>query len=400
MGGITSLCPPAAAPVDLAKDRDMCGGRTAASSPRRSALHKQLRQTMRGSDVARERLQTPVMEIPKVDDPDVDLEGWTENLWLDGSGGSRAAHSPYSPKSNVFSDTDDMDAVMDAIERGVTETISTAGAAPLSVDEGMRLCHLKWSSDSQCQMIEEHEDGRVTCIFHVQQKDGVWSINEDDRAGEQRGASFAEEGKEEKDGKEGVFRLCSDACERCDKELQLHTCGACGAKDPSPRSEDSKGSGLLGGVRSLFGGGKGMPPRRQMLMEVRHSKAAMNTSATAHVMEVDLPGLYNTEDKGECRVVWCPRTPRVKGAKDCIELKTKLPKWNKQTKSLVLDFSGRVKKASARNFQLCPKEGEGKDEHVFLQYGKVKKNHYALDFRHPLSPLQALGIALSVKKWQ
>lgn len=347
---------------------------------------------MKSGDVSRERLQTPVMEIPKVDDPDVDLEGWTEDLWLDGSGGSRAAHSPYSPKSNVFSDTDDMDAKLDAIERGVTETISSAGVAPLSADEGMRLCHLKWSSDSQCEMIQEHEDGRVCCIFKVQQKDGVWLISEDDGTGEQMGASFAEEGKDS-----NVFSLCSFGCERCDRELQLHTCGGPGLKDPSPRSENGKGAGW---VQSLFGGGKGMPLPRQRLMEVRHSKTAMNTSATAYIMEVELPGLYATEDKAECRVVWCPRTPRVKGAKDCIELKTKLPKWNKQTKSLVLDFSGRVKKASARNFQLCPKEGEGKGEHVFLQYGKVKKNHYALDFRHPLSPLQALGIALSVKAWQ
>jgi len=199
--------------------------------------------------------------------------------------------------------------------------------------------------------------------------------------------------------KDGVFNLYSHGCKRCDHELQIFTCtGVC---DMRCKARESTG------WQSMFRRGSlqqhSQHSLRQQLMEVKHSKAAMNSSAMAHVMEVTLPGLYKShgEDKcdNDCSVVWCPRTPRVKGATDSIELKTKLPKWNPKTRSMVLDFAGRVKKASARNFQLCI-EGVGCDGEVFLQYGKVKKGLYALDFRHPLSPLQALGVALSVKSWQ
>jgi hypothetical protein len=34
-----------------------------------------------------------------------------------------------------------------------------------------------------------------------------------------------------------------------------------------------------------------------------------------------------------------------------------------------------------------------------LQFGKTRRKRYALDFRHPISPLQAFGICLSLFNW-
>ncbi|CAD7963171.1 unnamed protein product [Amoebophrya sp. A120] len=68
------------------------------------------------------------------------------------------------------------------------------------------------------------------------------------------------------------------------------------------------------------------------------------------------------------------------------------PRWNEKQGSYVLPFYGRVKKSSAKNFQLV--EGSNEKE-ILLLFGKIKREWFALDFRHPLSPLDAFGIAIA-----
>ncbi|KAL0490457.1 tubby-like protein [Acrasis kona] len=75
----------------------------------------------------------------------------------------------------------------------------------------------------------------------------------------------------------------------------------------------------------------------------------------------------------------------------CI-LKNKTPVWNEKLKAFVLNFNGRVTKASVKNFQLAEPENMNK---VFLQFGKVDQNKFTLDYRHPLSAIQAFSIAIS-----
>ena len=119
------------------------------------------------------------------------------------------------------------------------------------------------------------------------------------------------------------------------------------------------------------------------------------------MMEVAVPFPHEAGGPESDRVVWCPANPRNPGARDHATLCTKLPTWNRKLKTMVLDFAGRVKKASARNLQMCYKgeEGKGKDAKVILQYGKWKKGEYALDYQYPLSAVQALGIALTARTW-
>ena len=55
-----------------------------------------------------------------------------------------------------------------------------------------------------------------------------------------------------------------------------------------------------------------------------------------------------------------------------------------------LNFGGRVKIASAKNFQLENAEGE-----IVLQFGRVSDHRFHLDFRHPFSAVTAFSAALT-----
>lgn len=76
---------------------------------------------------------------------------------------------------------------------------------------------------------------------------------------------------------------------------------------------------------------------------------------------------------------------------------TKMPSWNEQVGSLVLDFKGRKIQASAKNFQLTRDEDE--KARVVCQHGKIGNNSFALDFRFPLTVIQAFGMALTTIFW-
>ncbi|KAL9643477.1 hypothetical protein ABK040_010091 [Willaertia magna] len=70
----------------------------------------------------------------------------------------------------------------------------------------------------------------------------------------------------------------------------------------------------------------------------------------------------------------------------------KFPTWNPQYKAYVLNFNGRVTKASVKNFQLVENNNPNK---VYLQFGKVSEDLFNLDYKHPLNALQAFSIAIS-----
>jgi len=87
---------------------------------------------------------------------------------------------------------------------------------------------------------------------------------------------------------------------------------------------------------------------------------------------------------------------RYKAAKndaDVMILKNKPPKWNDQVGAYVLNFNGRVTRASVKNFQLCDLARD--PDTVVMQFGRVGKDAFTMDFQYPLCALQAFGIALS-----
>jgi hypothetical protein len=137
---------------------------------------------------------------------------------------------------------------------------------------------------------------------------------------------------------------------------------------------------------------------KQQVAFLRHDRIAIG-EGRFNCMEMHVPGLYSDES----RVVWCPKLGRDSLARqshlDTYESQmvvTKQPVWNDDVGSLVLDFKGRSVLSSAKNFQLALVQ---KPDYVICQYGKIGSNTFALDFRYPLSVIQAFGTAMSTMFW-
>ena len=94
---------------------------------------------------------------------------------------------------------------------------------------------------------------------------------------------------------------------------------------------------------------------------------------------------------------------------DLIKLVNKQPQWDEKYGGHVLNFNGRVKVSSVKNFQLLMKsngkspvrstESQAKSDddasEIILQFGKVDKNKFSLDFQYPLSPFQAFALCIA-----
>ncbi|XP_047311817.1 tubby-like F-box protein 2 [Impatiens glandulifera] len=83
-------------------------------------------------------------------------------------------------------------------------------------------------------------------------------------------------------------------------------------------------------------------------------------------------------------------------------LRNKLPRWHEQLQCWCLNFKGRVTVASVKNFQLSvavdsslPNVPLSEKEKVILQFGKIGKDIFTMDYSYPLSAFQAFAICLS-----
>jgi tubby-related protein 1 len=80
-------------------------------------------------------------------------------------------------------------------------------------------------------------------------------------------------------------------------------------------------------------------------------------------------------------------------------LRNKAPRWHEQLQCWCLNFNGRVTVASVKNFQLVASTGNGapgqEHENVILQFGKVGKDVFTMDYQYPISAFQAFAICLS-----
>ncbi|KAK8587561.1 hypothetical protein V6N12_022047 [Hibiscus sabdariffa] len=97
-----------------------------------------------------------------------------------------------------------------------------------------------------------------------------------------------------------------------------------------------------------------------------------------------------------------PATPIVSlGSGEPLALKNKAPRWHEQLQCWCLNFKGRVTVASVKNFQLVAAVGPShnispeEQEKVILQFGKIGKDIFTMDYRYPLSAFQAFSICLS-----
>ncbi|OWM74611.1 hypothetical protein CDL15_Pgr005191 [Punica granatum] len=82
-------------------------------------------------------------------------------------------------------------------------------------------------------------------------------------------------------------------------------------------------------------------------------------------------------------------------------LKNKAPRWHEQLQCWCLNFRGRVTVASVKNFQLVAalepshNTSSAEQEKVILQFGKIAKDIFTMDYCYPLSAFQAFAICLS-----
>lgn len=113
---------------------------------------------------------------------------------------------------------------------------------------------------------------------------------------------------------------------------------------------------------------------RLEILDIHHSRQAVGDGVN-HCMDIYAPASMHCEEQ---RFV------------------SKLPVWNDEVASLVLDFKGRRVLASAKNFQLAQEEHPG---HVVCQYGKIGPDTFGLDFRYPMTVIQAFSISLTTLFW-
>ncbi|GJU34270.1 tubby-like F-box protein 5 [Tanacetum coccineum] len=78
---------------------------------------------------------------------------------------------------------------------------------------------------------------------------------------------------------------------------------------------------------------------------------------------------------------------------DSLMLKNKAPRWHEQLQCWCLNFKGRVTVASVKNFQLVASVDPShnvsavEQDKVILQFGKIGKDIFTMDYRYPLSAI-------------
>merc|ERR1712176_1502003 len=105
-------------------------------------------------------------------------------------------------------------------------------------------------------------------------------------------------------------------------------------------------------------------------------------------MTAILPRVHQNGERMICRTLR-PEAEGLlalhKGNSDLVDAyQNKPPKWNEQIGAYVLNFNKRVTQASVKNFQLTCNDDP---DTVYLQFGRVGKDVFNMDFRHPFSPL-------------
>jgi len=148
-------------------------------------------------------------------------------------------------------------------------------------------------------------------------------------------------------------------------------------------------------------------PQGQAIQSVREELAAVQYTASKwgatakgpRKMSVAIPHVQPNSERLVCRTL----SPSTDGLLALLKNGTgqpqpidtyqnKPPKWNDSIGAYVLNFNKRVTEASVKNFQLI---NTNDPETVYLQFGRVGKEVFNLDFRYPISPFQAFTMCLS-----
>lgn len=144
-----------------------------------------------------------------------------------------------------------------------------------------------------------------------------------------------------------------------------------------------------------------LPPRslEDSFRSISFSKSLDHSTEFSSSRFSEIVGTSTNEDEGE-------------KSKMPLVLKNKAPRWHEQLQCWCLNFRGRVTIASVKNFQLIAAQQPApvaptaaaassqpaqppEHDKVILQFGKVGKDMFTMDYRYPLSAFQAFAICLS-----
>lgn len=212
----------------------------------------------------------------------------------------------------------------------------------------------------------------------------------------------------------GVFLMCAK------KQTRNKTSNYAITTSKTDLSGDKDSEASLGKLRSDFLGlefvayGAGQNPKkidsaisqahaiqlaRQELLGVQYSSSLWGSKPRGpRKMSAVIPRVQPNGERLVCRTLH-PETDGLlalqKGtvSEHLVDVfHNKPPRWNEQIGAFVLNFNKRVTQASVKNFQLTNNE---EPDTVFLQFGRVGKDVFNVDFKHPFSPFQAFAICLS-----
>jgi len=242
---------------------------------------------------------------------------------------------------------DCMDTI-EAMERGFVRAFASDEVKPETAEAPTRKMHIERSEDRLCHVLYNENLEKVLEARTTAQGVQVFAAGADSKVSTDIPAFTLKHDKDKKN-----WTVASSFCANCAYRNPFNSC-------------KNKGG--------------------QTLAFVRHGKEEIG-EGVAMCMDVDIPqiGVDGRSD------IWCPL---CQGSDDArIELSSLRPKWSEKLQALCMDFKGRVKAASAKNFQLCL---GGK---AVLVYGKKANGTFCLEFEHPLSTAQAFTIALSTMYW-
>mmetsp|Transcript_53225 Transcript_53225/g.142390 ORF Transcript_53225/g.142390 Transcript_53225/m.142390 type:complete len:463 (-) Transcript_53225:223-1611(-) len=212
----------------------------------------------------------------------------------------------------------------------------------------------------------------------------------------------------------GIFLMVA----KKQKQKTSHYCLSMSKQEPL---KDGEGDTFLGKLRSNFLGlefvafSPGLNPQkmdpqmsqahaiqlvRQELVAVQYSSSLWGSKPRGpRKMTAIIPRVQPSGERLMCRTLH-PDTEGLLGLQKnsagpnplIDSYQNKPPKWNENIGAFVLNFNKRVTQASVKNFQLTNHEDP---DTVYLQFGRVGKDVFNMDFRHPFSPFQAFAICLS-----
>ncbi|EFJ40830.1 hypothetical protein VOLCADRAFT_77804 [Volvox carteri f. nagariensis] len=134
---------------------------------------------------------------------------------------------------------------------------------------------------------------------------------------------------------------------------------------------------------------------RQELAAVTYQYNVLGTRGPRKMMaaipSVDGTGrrLYHPTSEADCIL---ERIRHRKGLEELVVMGNKPPRWNDELNAYCLNFNGRVTEASVKNFQLVSDDNHN---HIILQFGKVGKDSFTMDYQWPISAFQAFAICMS-----